>query len=100
MFKKLLKKVPKLDNEVVETLELGATYTDVITGFTGVATGLCIYISGCSQVLLTAQLTLPAEQLDPPLKWVDVQRCRRTGAGVIVLNNGTTPGCDIAAPVR
>lgn len=98
MLKKLLKRVPKLDNSAEASIELGATYTDVITGFTGVATGLCIYISGCSQVLLTAQsLDTTAETIQ---KWIDIQRCRRTGAGVIVLDNVATPGCAIAAPVR
>jgi hypothetical protein len=98
MFRKLLKKVPKLDNSKEETLELGATYIDVITGFTGIATGLCIYISGCSQALLTTNYC--DQKGDALQKWFDVQRCKRTKAATILLDNDETPGCDIPAPVR
>ena len=35
------------------TIEFGKTYRDHITGFEGKCTGMCQYISGCDQVLLS-----------------------------------------------
>lgn len=36
-------------------IKLGSTYTDIITGFKGVATGYVQYITGCNQALLAPQ---------------------------------------------
>jgi len=77
---------------------LGKRYRDVITGFTGVATGHVTYISGCNQVLLA-----PAVAPDGALRdaqWFDEQRLQPVEGEAIVLDNGRTPGCDRAAPVR
>lgn len=76
---------------------LGATYTDRITGLTGVATGYVEYISGCNQGLIIpkAEGNKPSEGV-----WFDVQRLEPVEAKVITLDNGTSPGCDMAAPIR
>ena len=80
-------------------IELGCTYTDVITGYKGVATGHCTYISGCNQTLLIPQVT--AEGKRDGGEWFDDQRLECDyAAPPIVLNNGSTPGCDRAAPKR
>lgn len=76
---------------------LGRTGTDKITGFTGVITGHCSYLTGCSQFLLA-----------PPVRdgalvesqWFDEQRIEIGTADAVVLDNGATPGCDRAAPRR
>jgi hypothetical protein len=77
---------------------LGWTYQDRITGFRGVATAHCIYLTGCDQLLLAAEAKdgKPGES-----QWIDVQRLT-LDAGVlrIVLDNGATPGCDAPAPIR
>jgi len=80
------------------TVELGRTYKDVITGFFGVATGFCEYISGCNQVLLSPLLDNDGKFREP--RWFDVQRVRALSDVTIVLDNAQTPGPDIPAPVR
>jgi hypothetical protein len=77
--------------------ELGFTYVDRITGFTGVATGHVRYITGCNQVNLTPKVASDGKQRDPA--WFDEQRLERvTSEEQIVLNNDTTPGFGPAAP--
>lgn len=82
----------------MDEIELGARYRDRITGFTGIATGIVRYISGCNQVLL-----VPAAKDGNELKtgeWFDVQRAEELEGDVIVLDNSLTPGCDQPAPKR
>lgn len=82
----------------MKKIKLGATYRDVITGFEGVATGHCEYISGCNQVLLTAACidNKPADAT-----WFDVQRLEAVpDRRVVKLDNGKTPGFDKPAPIR
>lgn len=82
----------------MDQINLGARFRDRITGFTGVATGLVQYISGCNQVLL-----VPAAKDGNELKsgeWFDVQRVEVIDGDVIVLDNQHTPGCDQPAPKR
>ncbi|MDK4727432.1 hypothetical protein [Rhizobium phaseoli] len=78
--------------------QLGATYEDRITGFRGVATGYVQYITGCNQVLLAPRST------DGSLKsseWIDEQRLVIDDVyPPIVINNGSNPGFDRAAPKR
>lgn len=77
---------------------LGCTATDRITGFTGVVTGFCSYISGCSQALLAPKAVDNKMQ---DANWFDVQRLDRVDrVAVIQLDNGDTPGFDRQAPVR
>lgn len=79
-------------------MNLGKTYQDTITGFTGVCIGKCEYISGCNQVLLQPK----GEKSDvrPASEWFDVQRLEELPGDAIVLNNDATPGCDREAPRR
>ncbi len=77
-------------------MKLGAYYRDKITGFTGIATGYCEYLTGCNQTLLQPVGEKPAER--PESHWFDDQRLDRIGEQVITLDNGATPGCDKAAP--
>lgn len=78
-------------------IELGRQVKDKITGFSGTATGFCTYISGCSQVLISAKIT---DGGDAKTLWVDEQRVDYVGRDKIILDNSQTPGCDIPAPVR
>jgi hypothetical protein len=80
-------------------MKLGATYRDNITGFQGVATGHCEYISGCNQTLLTPPVDEKGAHREP--HWFDDQRLElRDGCKVVSLNNDATPGCDKEAPKR
>lgn len=77
---------------------LGTKQKDIITGFTGVVTGVCQYLSGCSQALLTP--SQDASGTFPDGKWFDLQRLEQVGEDIIVLDNGATPGFDAPAPIR
>lgn len=80
--------------------ELGYTYKDKITGFTGVATGYVQYLTGCNQVLVAPRVAEDGALRDS--QWFDVQRLERheTNRARVELDNGVTPGCDRAAPRR
>ena len=78
--------------------QLGATYTDKITGFEGVATGYVQYITGCNQLLLAPKST-DGTMKEP--QWIDEQRLEViTRSPVIEIDNGNNPGCDRAPPRR
>lgn len=78
---------------------MGATYRDRITDFTGIATGLCQYISGCSQALIQPfGLTDKGDVREA--RWIDEQRLEQQAAAIVVLENGATPGADAPAPIR
>jgi hypothetical protein len=80
-------------------IELGSTYRDKITGFTGVATGYVQYITGCNQALLVQRCGADGAPRDP--QWFDIQRLEICASvAVITIFNGATPGCDRAAPKR
>lgn len=78
-------------------IELGFRYRDKVTGFVGVATGHCEYITGCSQTLLVSEVT---EKKDSETHWYDDQRLEKLESARIVLDNEETPGCDAPAPIR
>ena len=79
-------------------VQLGRTYKDKITGFSGVATGHVNYISGCNQVLLAPPVDTEGKLRDS--QWFDEQRLEDVGAATVVLDNSATPGPDKAAPKR
>lgn len=76
---------------------LGNTYTDRITGFTGIAVGHCEYLTGCNQTLLSPRGSDSGKR--PESEWFDDQRLEiNLGVEPFELDNGATPGCDKAAP--
>lgn len=80
-------------------INLGTRVTDKITGFTGVVTGYVVYISGCNQALVVPQVGPDGACRDS--QWFDEQRLITDETfEPIVLFNGNTPGCDMAAPKR
>lgn len=79
-------------------MNLGERARDRITGFEGVVTGLCMYISGCNQALLVPPVDKEGQFRDG--HWFDIQRLEQVPAARITLDNGSTPGCDRAAPKR
>jgi hypothetical protein len=79
-------------------IEMGKTYKDKITGFTGICTGKCDYISGCSQAL--RQPKKKEDGTGPDGCWFDFQRLDEMPGEKIVLENEKTPGCDMQAPIR
>jgi hypothetical protein len=78
---------------------LGHTYSDKITGFTGVAVGYVQYLSGCNQVLLAPRCGPDGALRES--QWFDQQRLDLDVAiPPVQLDNGATPGCDRSAPKR
>lgn len=69
---------------------LGKTYRCKITGFTGVATGRCEYLTGCNQILLLPKVGADGAAKDG--SWIDEQRLECLDVETITLDNGKTPG--------
>ena len=80
----------------------GLTGKDIITGFTGVITGACSYISGCDQFLLAPRANSSGEVKDG--QWYDSSRVQimpehpRVELPQNLVNEA--PGPDKQAPVR
>lgn len=79
-------------------IQLGVKAKDKITGFTGVVTGFCSYISGCNQALLVPPVGKDGRFVEA--QWFDEQRLEILNAKAIVLDNSKTPGPDKPAPKR
>lgn len=79
-------------------IKLGQRVRDRITGFTGMVTGRCEYISGCHQVLVVSPVDSSGKLVES--QWYDEQRCEVTDAEAFTLDNSKTPGCDMEAPKR
>lgn len=79
-------------------MEFGKKAKDKISGFEGIITGKCFYITGCSQYLLQP----PAKDGDfKEGHWFDEGRLEYAGGGVSLESVQTEdPGCDIPAPVK
>ena len=76
---------------------LGRTMRDRVTGFTGVATGVVFYLTGCNQVLLTPPVGEDGKARDAG--WYDQQRLAEVAlVARVVLDNGTAPGFDVLPP--
>lgn len=80
-------------------VQLGHSYKDRITGFTGVATGHVRYLTGCHQVLVTPRCSDSTKAAEPA--WFDEQRLEEDlRFPPVVLDNSSTPGADMPAPIR
>lgn len=78
---------------------LGLMARDVITGFEGRVVGHVRYMTGCNQALL--QPPVKEDRSFADSVWIDEQRLEILAHGErLVLDNGTTPGCDRPAPKR
>jgi hypothetical protein len=79
--------------------EQGDTLQDLITGFQGIVTGRCDYITGCDQYLLQPKGTKKDTKPDPV--WYDDNRLKKVKAKQIVLPTVTEKtGPDMAAPIK
>lgn len=75
----------------------GHKVKDKITGFTGVVTGYCVYISGCNQLCIQPPVNDKNEY--PDGKWFDEQRVEILGDKALQLIN-VANGFDAPPPVR
>ena len=53
-------------------IKLGMKYRDLLTGFEGIASGFCTYITGCNQALIQPRSHEMHKKPDPV--WIDEQR--------------------------
>jgi hypothetical protein len=79
-------------------VQLGDTVKDRITGFQGVVTGRCEYITGCNQVLVVPKIKSDGSFSESV--WFDEQRVDILSEPRVTIDNGANPGCDIPAPKR
>jgi hypothetical protein len=78
--------------------ELGKKYEDRITGFSGIAIGRVVYITGCNQVLIAPPISADGALRDSA--WFDEQRLKTLDGKQIQLDNGDTPGACQQAPIK
>lgn len=69
---------------------LGCKAKDRISGFSGTVTGICHYISGCNQALISPTIGEKGELREG--HWFDVQRLEVDNSKPIVLDNSKSPG--------
>ena len=74
----------------MSTTMLGCTYKDRVTGFSGVCTGICFYLTGCNQVLLTPKAKEGGDYVES--RWLDIQRLEYVDEPKITLDNSVSPG--------
>ena len=79
-------------------IKMGQTVKDKITGFEGIVTGHCQYISGCDQLLVQPRVGSDGKKADA--YWFDLQRLEVTNEEQVTLDNSKTPGFDAAAPIK
>jgi len=78
-------------------IELGSKVKDKITGFEGLATGLCRYITGCTQVLVQPSVKPDGEFVD--CRWMDEPRLEVIVPSAFVFNaDAADNGPDKPAP--
>lgn len=85
---------------------LGDRAKDVITGFEGIVTGRCEYLTGCEQVLLIPPVDKDGKRVDG--EWFDIDRCTVSDVAAVTVGTKatvssiarTSAGADKPAPVR
>ena len=75
--------------------ENGDKVSEKITGFEGIITGTCFYITGCNQYLVTGKVT--EKQAEPPALWYDEGRLKLIAAKEVTVESveSEDPGCDM-----
>jgi len=90
----------------MNTKELGCTARDSITGFKGVITGKCYYLTGCEQLLLMP--TVDDKNSSPEGRWFDAPRVEIGEEAIFRLRppakevkpEEVKPGADEPAPIK
>jgi hypothetical protein len=88
--------------EYTSRFNFGIVVRDVITGFSGIVTGHCRYITGCDQYLVSGK----SKKGEKPLTmWYDENRLERVGTKQVVLPEVEEVverryGADIPAPIK
>jgi len=77
--------------------EMGSTVKCLITGFEGLVTGRCEYITGCDQYLVQPKVK-DGSHVDG--KWLDDNRLEKQDVEILKLAVGEKPGACESAPVK
>lgn len=79
--------------------EWGQEVADVISGFRGVVTGACQYMTGCNQYLIQPRCKEDGDYVNS--KWFDEDRLEAVSSGATVkLSGATSVGPDKPAPIK
>jgi hypothetical protein len=78
--------------------EFGSEVKDKITGFKGIVTGKCNYISGCEQYLV--QPKGKTSDKKPDAIWFDIDRLELVSKKVISIKENIHNGSDMEAPTK
>lgn len=78
-------------------MQLGATTKDKITGYEGIITGKCSYITGCDQYLIQPKTK---EGTWVEAKWFDENRLEQLDSEIIVLDDDHKDGPCGSAPIK
>lgn len=81
-------------------IALGAQVKDVITGFIGVVTGRCEWITGCIQYVVTPQKLNKETSAPVPGEWFDEQRLKVLKTKTVGLQVGSPDGGPRSYPKR
>lgn len=82
----------------MESVYLGRTVRDVITGFEGVVTGHVVYLTGCNQLLVQPRCEEKGNFVEA--RWLDVDRCMVVDDDPVKLPRQSADGFDKTAPVK
>ena len=82
----LNRKSKKIDLEI----ELGNKYRDMVSGFTGIATGLTMWLSGCDTVGLNPGIDKDGKLMET--QWFDINRVKKFEEKVVTVNKERPPG--------
>jgi len=63
-------------------IKIGCKYRDLLTGYEGVAIGVCHYITGCDTALIQPR-GAPDKKIEP--EWIDEQRLEQVGDEIVEL---------------
>ena len=71
----------------------GRIGTDIITGFTGIITGVTLYVYGCEQYCIIPKITKDGKRQD--CEWFDVSRIKVSGKKISLENIENVKGAEI-----
>lgn len=78
--------------------QFGQEVKDKITGFKGIVTGKCSYITGCEQYLVQPKSKVSDKK--PEAIWFDIDRLEVIGKKIIKIKEEKHNGSDLEAPVK
>ncbi len=77
---------------------LGMNARDIVTGFSGIVTSYCQYLTGCTQVSITPMCAANDGKL-PDTQWFDIQRVELVDRGIAdTIGHSNTGGPQITPP--